>query len=148
MALGMLVMRIVMMRRGFGQNPIRLIPRMLMLSIAGLAILALAPGGLIRHAISALLYSAGFSMMHTLVNAHILDIVAPQRRGAAFGASLFSFDIGLGALGIGGLIGLAEPALGANSFRVGWATSGVLALAALPLARHLVRVSRKPSLQP
>jgi hypothetical protein len=71
-------------------------------------------------------------MVHTLVNAHVLDTTPQDRRGAAFGATLFAFDsgIGLGSLAIGGLIGW-------GSGQFGWAAAAALALAAVPLSRGL-----------
>ena len=90
---------------------------------------------------SALLYGAGYSMVHTLINTYVLETVHPERRGAAFGATLFSFDAGisLGSLLIGGVIGWAERRYGAAGFRLGWAISALMALAAVPLSYRLVR---------
>jgi len=112
---------------------------MLWATASGLILLTLLPGGLPRHIISALLYGGGYSMVHTLVNAHVLDTTPPDRRGAAFGATLFAFDsgIGLGSLAIGGLIGWGSGPFGALGFRLGWAAAAALALAAVPLSRGL-----------
>jgi hypothetical protein len=78
-------------------------------------------------------------MVHTLVNAHVLDTTPQDRRGAAFGATLVAFDsgIGLGSLAIGGLIGWGSGQFGALGFRLGWAAAAALALAAVPLSRGL-----------
>ena len=143
MAVGMVVMRIFMTRRGFGANPSRLLPAMLIAAVSGLWLLALLPGGAGRHALSALLYGGGYSMVHTLLNAHVLEITHPGRRGAAFGATLFSFDsgIGIGSLLIGGIIGAACTRLGPQGFRVGWAAAALVAMAALPLSARLLRES-------
>lgn len=134
MALGMVLMRLAMARRGFGRRPIRLLPAMLLGAFAGMALLALLPGGTLRHVLSALLYGAGYSMMHTLLNARLLETVDPRRRGAAFGALLFSFDagIGLGSFALGW-------AIGAWGFRAGWALGALAILASLPTARRLSR---------
>jgi len=142
MAVGMIIMRLVMTRVGFGPNPTRMLPAMLWATAAGLLLLAFLPGGLPRHIASALLYGGGYSMVHTLVNTYVLEATPPERRGAAFGATLFAFDsgIGLGSFAIGGLIGWGSLHHGAAGFRIGWAAAGALALAAVPLSRRLVRV--------
>ncbi|MFN7957148.1 MAG: MFS transporter [Holophagaceae bacterium] len=134
MAVGMVLMRIVMLRRGFGKRPIRKLPGMLLGAFAGMALLAFLPGGLGRHIASALLYGAGYSMLHTLLNAKLLESVDPQRRGSAFGALLFAFDsgIGLGSFGLGWVIGH-------HGYRLGWALGALAMLAALPAALRLAK---------
>lgn len=134
MAVGMVIMRLVMLRRGFGKRPIRKLPAMLLGAFAGLALLAFLPGGTLRHILSALLYGAGYSMLHTLINAKLLESVDPRRRGAAFGTLLFAFDagIGLGSFSLGWVIGH-------YSYRLGWALGALAMLAALPLALRLSR---------
>ena len=134
MAVGMVLMRIIMLKRGFGRRPIRKLPGMLLGAFAGMILLAVLPGGTLRHAASALLYGAGYSMLHTLINAKLLESVDPQRRGSAFGALLFAFDagIGLGAFGLGWVIGH-------YGYRPGWALGALAMLAALPLALKLGR---------
>lgn len=141
MAVGMVTMRIAMSLRGFSADPVKQLPPMLWLAFLGLFLLAAAPGGLSRHIISAIVYGAGYSMVHTLLNAYVLDIVHPERRGAAFGATLFSFDvgIGLGTFAIGGFIGWAESQWGVLGFRYGWGLSALMALAAVPLAYRMLR---------
>lgn len=144
MAVGMVGMRVVMTRRGFDANPMKQLPAMLWMTFAGLLILAAAPTGLARHIVSALLYGAGYSMVHTLVNTYVLNVVHPERRGAAFGATLFSFDIGigLGAFTIGGFIGWADGRFGPLGFRLGWGISALMALVAVPLAYRLVNQAK------
>ena len=134
MGLGMVAMRVVMARAGFGKRPVRMVPVMLLGSAGSLALLALLPGGLGRHALAGLLYGAGYSMVHTLVSTQVLELVPPERRGAAFGATLFSFDagIGLGSFLLGLVIGHA-------GFRAGWAGAALATLAAVPLARRLAQ---------
>jgi len=140
MAMGMMAMRLAMLKVGFGPNPTRLLPAMLWTTTAGLALLALLPGGLPRHIASALLYGGGYSMVHTLVSTHVLEATPPGRRGAAFGATLFAFDsgIGLGSFALGSLIGWGSTHYGSAGFRIGWAAAALLALAAVPLSRSLV----------
>lgn len=137
LAIGMVAMRAVMGLRGFGRRPIRLLPAMVLLTAAGLAILAFAPGGTARHVVSGLIYGAGYSMIYTLLNAEVLEVVTPDRRGAAFGAFMFAFDtgIGLGSFALGLLIG-------SHGFRWGWAAGLVAALLAVPVGMRLVRKSR------
>lgn len=144
MAVGMVGMRIVMSFFGFSRDPVRQLPAMLWMAFAGLALLAAAPTGLPRHILSATLYGAGYSMVHTLISAHVLEIVHPERRGAAFGATLFSFDlgIGLGTFAIGGFIGWAETHWGVAGFRLGWGLCALMALCAVPLAYRMLRLDR------
>ncbi|HJV39135.1 MAG TPA: MFS transporter [Geothrix sp.] len=134
MAVGMVLMRIVMLRTGFGRRPIRLLPAMLIGALAGMALLAALPGGMARHVAAAVIYGAGYSMVHTLLNAKLLETADPKRRGAAFGALLFAFDsgIGLGSFTLGWVIG-------GYGYRMGWALGAVAVLASLPMA---VRLSR------
>lgn len=134
MAIGMVAMRIVMTRIGFGTHPVRRLPAMIAASAVGLALLAVLPGGAGRHILSGLAYGAGYSMVHTLVSTWVLDAVREDRRGAAFGATLFAFDlgIGLGSAGIGSIIGHL-------GFRPGWAFAASAAVLAWPLARRLAR---------
>ena len=144
MAIGMVAMRLIMTRIGFGRHPSRLLPGMLWTTTAGLALLAFMPGGLIRHVVSALLYGGGYSMVHTLVSAYVLETTPPSRRGAAFGATMFAFDsgIGTGSFLLGGLIGWGCARFGLYGFRIGWAAAALLALVAVPLSYQLVRASR------
>ncbi|HWQ10859.1 MAG TPA: MFS transporter [Holophaga sp.] len=141
MAVGMVGMRVAMSLRGFEAKPVRQLPAMLWITCAGLALLALLPGGMVRHALSALLYGAGYSMVHTLLNTHVLEVTPPERRGAAFGATLFSFDVGisLGNFAIGSFIGWAYGSWGAPGFRLGWGLCALMALAAVPLAARMLR---------
>jgi len=145
MAVGMVAMRILVSRTGFGQHPMRWLPAMLWTAFAGLAALTFLPGGWLRHGVSALFYGAGYSMMYTLVNLYVLDRVDANRRGAAFGAMLFSFDsgIGLGAFIIGQIIGRSESHFGAMAFRLGWATTALAALIAVFMGYRLLGEARK-----
>jgi MFS family permease len=141
MAMGMVLMRLFMTKVGFGPDPTRLLPGMLWATTAGLGLLAFLPGGLARHVVSALLYGGGYSMVHTLVSTHVLETTPPSRRGAAFGATLFAFDsgIGVGSFAIGSLIGWGSSHFGPFGFRFGWAAAAAFALAAVPLSRRLTR---------
>jgi len=142
MAVGMVLMRIVMLRRGFGKRPIRKLPGMLLGAFAGLVLLAALPGGTLRHVLSALLYGAGYSMLHTLINAKLLESVDPKRRGSAFGALLFAFDagIGLGSFSLGWTIGH-------YGYRTGWALGALAMIVALPLALKMSRDRSDPPME-
>jgi MFS family permease len=144
MAIGMVAMRIFMTKTGFGPNPCRLLPGMLWVAVAGLGLLAALPGGAARHALAALLYGGGYSMVHTLVSTHVLEITEPSRRGSAFGATMFAFDsgIGLGSLLIGAIIGWGVQHFGVAGFRLGWGLAALLMVAAVPLSYRLLRESR------
>ena len=138
LAIGMVAMRALMGVTGFGDRPTRHLPSMVLLSLGGLALLAFLPdawiGALGRHVLSGLLYGAGYSMVYTLLNTILLEIVAPERRGAAFGTFMFAFDagIGLGSALIGRLIGH-------SGFRAGWGAALALMALGLPLAFRIVR---------
>lgn len=134
LAVGMVAMRLAMTRIGFGARPVRLLPAMIGAAALGSGLLAILPGGELRHLLSGLLYGAGYSMMHTLVNAHVLDRVSADRRGAAFGATLFAFDagIGLGAFSLGALIGW-------QGYRWGWAAGALLLLVSLALSLRMAK---------
>lgn len=122
LALGMFGMRLVMVRVGFGERPTRLLPGMTLVAMIGLLLLALLPGpAIVRHMLSAVIYGAGYSMIHTLVNTALLESTEPHRRGSAFGSFLFAFDsgIGLGSWLLGMLIGWA-------GFRAGWGAAAAL----------------------
>lgn len=139
MAASMLLIRLVIGLKGFGRRPVRHLPGMVALSALGLAALAFLPGGTMRHALAAFLYAGGYSMVHTLVSAYVLDAVDPARRGAAFGATLVAFDagIGSGSLLLGGLIG-------AWGYRAGWAGGALAALLVLPAAVAVARRALAP----
>ena len=134
LAIGMVAMRAFMGWRGFGRRPIRMLPAMALVVAAGLAVIAFAPGGTARHIVSGLLYGAGYSMIYTLLNAEVLEVVAPERRGAAFGAFMFAFDtgIGLGSFVFGLLIGKM-------GYRWGWMAGLLAVLAAVPVGMRLAR---------
>jgi MFS family permease len=140
LAIGMVAMRAFMGIRGFGRRPIRLLPAMALMVAAGLAIITFAPGGTARHIVSGLIYGAGYSMIYTLLNAEVLEVVAPDRRGSAFGAFMFAFDtgIGLGSFAFGLLIGRM-------GYRWGWGAGLAAVLFAVPVGMRLARKSRTGS---
>lgn len=137
LAIGMVGMRLIMGLRGFGRRPIRMLPGMALVVAAGLAVLAYAPGGTARHIAGGLIYGAGYSMIYTLLNAEVLEVVAPDRRGAAFGAFMFAFDTGIGLGSF--LIGLL---IGRMGYRWGWSAGLAAVLVAIPVGMRLARKSR------
>lgn len=67
----------------------------LVLIVAGLALLSL--GGTRPYLVlSALVFGTGFGTAYPVYAAHVMDHVAPDRRGAAFGGILAAFDTGIG----------------------------------------------------
>ncbi|HJV21303.1 MAG TPA: MFS transporter [Holophagaceae bacterium] len=141
-ALGMMGLRLILGFTGLGRDPLRLLPWMLLLAAFGNALLVTLPGGLGRHIAGALVYGAGYGMVHTLVFTAALTHAAPARRGAGVGLLYASFDAGsaLGAWGIG-------PVMERWSFRHGWAVGAVALLLVLPLARTLARRFATPEIR-
>jgi MFS family permease len=137
LAVGMVLMRLWMGWRGFSENPVRKLPMMLLISALGLAWLASPFGSLSRQIFAGLIFGAGYSMVYTLLNTTVLNLVRPERRGAAFGTFMFGFDagIGLGSYALGQF-------MGKHGFRAGWALGVICILAALPLALRVVKRSR------
>ncbi len=133
-ALGMVGLRFLLSATGLGRDPLRLLPWMLALAAVGNLLLVALPGGLGRHVLGALVYGAGYGMVHTLVFTAVLIKAMPSRRGAGVGLLYFSFDAGsaLGAFAIG-------PVMERWSFRHGWAVGASALLLALPLAKRLAR---------
>lgn len=93
---------------------------------AGLMLLTLAhgPAGMV---LAGLVFGAGFGLAHPAFSAFVLGHVAPDRRGAAFGAMLAAFDTGIG-LG-SSLMGWFVHVYG---FRAAFVIAGALAAMSLP----------------
>ncbi|HEX5217605.1 MAG TPA: MFS transporter [Vicinamibacterales bacterium] len=92
----------------------------------GLLILAFAFGK-ISFLVAALVFGAGFGLMHPAYSAYMMKHVAPSRRGAAFGAMLAAFDTGIGTGS--SLMGWVIHVYG---FRAGFACAAIVAGIALP----------------
>lgn len=98
-------------------GPRRAVPICIGMVATGLAVLPIATGrsGLV---VAAVLFGGGFSTFYPAFSALVLRRVAADRRGAAFGAMLAAFDVGIGSgsillgplvarLGFAGAFGLA-----------------------------------------
>lgn len=92
----------------------------------GLLILAFASGRM-SFLIAAVVFGAGFGLMHPAYSAYMMKHVAPWRRGAAFGAMLAAFDTGIGTGS--SLMGWVIHNYG---FRVGFGLAAIVAGIALP----------------
>ena len=71
-----------------------LLPCLLIPSL-GLAVLSLAEGP-VMTAVAAMLFGAGFGLMHPAFTAYMMSHVSFARRGAAYGAMIAAFDTGIG----------------------------------------------------
>jgi MFS family permease len=74
----------------------RALPPLIAMVAAGLALVPVADDT-VSLALAALVYGAGFSAVYPVFSALILARVPPERHGAAFGAMLAAFDIGIGS---------------------------------------------------
>lgn len=83
--------------------------------------------GEVTFVAAALVFGAGFGLLHPAFYSHVLGHVPPSRRGAAFGASLAAFDTGIGAGA-----SFFGPMMHAFGFRAGFAVAGVLAGLSIP----------------
>ncbi len=90
--------------------------------------------------LSAFLFGAGFGNVYPVFAAHVTRHVAPERRGAAFGAILAAFDVGIGtgSIALGAVIGRA-------GFPAAYGTAAVLALLSVPAFLLLDRRAFPPA---
>jgi MFS family permease len=92
----------------------------------GLGVLAWS-GSRVALLLSAVVFGCGFGSAYPVFAAYVTRKVEPLRRGAAFGAILAAFDIGIGTGSIA-----AGWLVGHGGFRAAYATAAVLAALALP----------------
>lgn len=140
-ALGMVGMRFILGLRGLGADPMRLVPRMMAMTFAGNLVLAAMPGGtflglnleLARHILGALIYGAGYGIVHTLIFSAVMAQSSTARRGSAVGALYAAFDAGVaaGSLAIGWL-------MQRYSFRLGWGAGAACLVVAWVLCLRLI----------
>ena len=104
----------------------RVLTRCLIVPPIGLVVLAFATGS-VSFAVAAVIFGAGFGLMHPSFTAYVMAHVPATRRGAAFGAMLAAFDtgIGTGSSVMGWLIGQV-------GFRQAFGVAAVLAALSLP----------------
>jgi MFS family permease len=110
----------------------QVLTRCLLVPPIGLAVLAVSTGP-VSFAAAALIFGAGFGLMHPSFTAYVMAHVATARRGAAFGAMLAAFDtgIGTGSSVMGWLIGQLGP--GPIGFRRAFGVAAALAALSLPV---------------
>jgi MFS family permease len=93
--------------------------------------------------VAALVFGAGFGLMHPSFTSYILGHVSPRRRGAAFGAMLAAFDTGIGAGA--SLLGFV---IHNHGFRTAFVGAGLLAAFSVPyllfIERRLGRLETSP----
>ena len=96
------------------------------LTAAAFALLAVATTRPLL-ALSAFLFGAGFGNVYPVFAAHVTRHVREERRGAAFGAILAAFDVGIGtgSIALGAVIGRA-------GFPAAYGTAAVLAALSVP----------------
>jgi len=95
MAVSMLVARLTLARSIDRIGHRWMLTKCLLVPPAGLALLAVANGS-ISFGLAAMLFGAGFGLMHPAYTAYVMAHVPFARRGAAFGAMLAAFDTGIG----------------------------------------------------
>jgi MFS family permease len=126
MAVAILAGRLVLGRRLDAVGHRRVVLPALMVPALGLALLAWARGEASFLAAAAL-FGAGFGLMYPAFAAYVMGHVPARRRGAAFGAMIAAFDLG---------IGTGSSILGwiidAHGFRVAFAAAAALAVLSAP----------------
>lgn len=142
LAAGMVGLRLVLGVTGLGRDPIRLLGLMLWMSVSGLFLVALLPGGTVRHVLGGAIYGAGYAMTHTLLFMVIIDRSRPDRRGAGVGALYFAYDAGqaVGAFALGwAMERIGQASSLATGYRWGWGLGGAALLGCLLMARRVMR---------
>ncbi len=125
-SLTVLVLRPVLGRYADRAGPRRVLVPLLGLTAVSFAVLAAATTRPLL-ALSALLFGAGFGNVYPVFAAHVTRHVPHERRGAAFGAILAAFDVGIGT----GSIALGAV-IGRSGFPAAYALAAALALLSVP----------------
>jgi MFS family permease len=126
MALAILAGRLVLGRRLDAVGHRRVVLPALVVPAFGLALVAGARGEASFLA-AAVLFGAGFGLMYPAFAAYVMGHIPPRRRGAAFGAMIAAFDLGIGTgSSILGWI------IGAHGFRAAFAAAAGLAVLSAP----------------
>lgn len=126
MAITMVLGRLSVGRALDAIGPRRVLIPCLIAPAVGLFLLGVSQGR-VTLMLAALVFGAGFGLMHPTFTSYVMGRVSPRRRGAAFGAMLAAFDTGIG-LGAS-LLGFVIHVYG---FRVAFLLAGVLAALSVP----------------
>lgn len=126
MASAILTARLVLGRRLDAVGHRRVMLPALVAPAAGLAVLAGASGE-VSLLLGAAVFGAGFGLMYPAFAAYVMGHVASGRRGAAFGAMIAAFDLGIGTGS--SLLGWT---IDRHGFRVAFAGAAGLAFVAVP----------------
>ena len=138
-SLTVLVLRPFLGRFADRTGPRRVLFPLLGLTAAAFALLALATTRPLL-ALSAFLFGAGFGNVYPVFAAHVTRHVREERRGAAFGAILAAFDVGIGTGSI-----LLGAVIGRAGFPAAYGTAAVLAALSLPAFLLLDRTLSAPA---
>jgi MFS family permease len=126
MALAILAGRLVLGRRLDAVGHRRVVLPALVVPAFGLALVAWARGEASFLAAAAL-FGGGFGLLYPAFAAYVMGHIPPRRRGAAFGAMIAAFDLGIGTgSSILGWI------IGAHGFRAAFAAAAGLAVLSAP----------------
>jgi predicted MFS family arabinose efflux permease len=120
-------------------GPRRVLIPCLIVPAVGLLLLGFAQGRL-TIVLAALVFGAGFGLMHPAFTSYVIEHVPARRRGAAFGAMLAAFDTGIG-LGAS-VLGVVIHAYG---FRVAFVIAALFAAMSVP---YFLFTERRLGLQP
>ena len=126
MAVAILVGRLGLGRRLDDVGHRRVLLPALIVPALGLAVLSIAHGE-VAFLCAAALFGAGFGLMYPAFAAYVMGHVPPHRRGAAFGAMIAAFDMGIGTGS--SILGWV---ISGHGFRVAFAGAAVVSLCAAP----------------
>jgi MFS family permease len=133
---------VLAMRPFTGRVADRVGPRRVLLPLLGLTALSFALLALATTrpllAFSAFLFGAGFGNVYPVFAAHVTRHVAPERRGAAFGAILAAFDVGIGTGSV-----VLGAVIGARGYPAAYGSAAALAAFSIPAFLLLDRLAFK-----
>ncbi len=138
-SLTVLVLRPLLGRHADRAGPRRVLLPLLGLTAAAFALLAVATTRPLL-ALSAFLFGAGFGNVYPVFAAHVTRHVPQERRGAAFGAILAAFDVGIGT----GSIALGAV-IGRSGYPAAYGTAAGLAVLSIPAFLLLDRRAFPPA---
>jgi MFS family permease len=126
MAIAILAGRLVLGRRLDDVGHRRVLLPALAVPALGLGVLSVARGET-AFLCAAALFGAGFGLIYPAFAAYVMGHVPAHRRGAAFGAMIAAFDMGIGTGS--SILGWV---ISGHGFRVAFAGAGLLSLLAVP----------------